>query len=87
MTRVFLLFIFKKNSYIPCVTYSLTRGCVFFSYQYCNVDDKAFLGNDSQVKQQWKRSDRFYAMTQCTHDNNGGEEVFCVVGAPITVTT
>jgi hypothetical protein len=37
----------------------------------CNVDDKALLGNDS-VKQQWKRSDCCYAMTQYTHVNNGG---------------
>jgi hypothetical protein len=49
---------------------------------YCNVDDKALLGNDS-VKQQWKRSDRCYAMTQYTGVNSGGEDVFCVVGAVV----
>jgi hypothetical protein len=47
------------------------------------VDDKALLGNDS-VKEQWNRSDRYYAMTQYTHVNNGGEDVFCVVGAVVT---
>jgi hypothetical protein len=35
------------------------------TWEYCNVDDKALLGNDS-VKQQWKRSDRCYAMIQHT---------------------
>jgi hypothetical protein len=40
------------------------------------VDDKALLGNDS-VKQQWKRSDRCYAVAQYTRVNNGGEDVFC----------
>jgi hypothetical protein len=49
---------------------------------YCNVDDKALLGNDS-VKQQWKRSNRCYAMAQYTHVNNGDEGVFCVVGAVV----
>jgi hypothetical protein len=44
------------------------------------VDDKALLGNDP-VKQQWKRSNRCYAMTQYTHVNNGDEDVFFVVGA------
>jgi hypothetical protein len=34
------------------------------------------LGNDS-VKQEWKRSDGCYAMTQYAHVNNGGEDVFC----------
>jgi hypothetical protein len=42
----------------------------------CNVDDKALLGNDS-VKQQWKDSDRCYAITQYTGVNNGVEDVFC----------
>jgi hypothetical protein len=46
------------------------------------VDDKALLGNDS-VKQQWKRSDSCYAMTQYTGVKNGGEYVFCVVGAVV----
>jgi hypothetical protein len=46
------------------------------------MDDKALLGNDS-VMQQWKGSDRCYAMTQYTHVNNGGENVFCVVGAVV----
>jgi hypothetical protein len=46
------------------------------------VDDKALLGNDS-VKQQWKQSDHCYAMTQYTRVNNGGEDVFCVVGAVV----
>jgi uncharacterized protein with von Willebrand factor type A (vWA) domain len=50
--------------------------------EQCNVDDKALLGNDS-VKKQWKRSDRCYAMTQDTHVNNGGEDVFSVVGAVV----
>jgi hypothetical protein len=49
---------------------------------YYNVDDKALLGNDS-VEQKWKRSDRCYAMTQYAHVNNGGESVFCVVGAVV----
>jgi hypothetical protein len=40
------------------------------------VNDKALLGNDS-VNQQWKRSDRCYAMTHYTLVNNGGEDVFC----------
>jgi hypothetical protein len=40
------------------------------------------LGNDP-VKQQWKRSDRCYVMTQYTYVNNGGEDVFCVVGAVV----
>jgi hypothetical protein len=50
--------------------------------RYCNVDDKALLGNDS-VKQQLNRSDRCYAMAQYTHVNNGGEHVFYVVGAVV----
>jgi hypothetical protein len=50
--------------------------------RYCNVDDKALLGNDS-VRQQRKRSDRRYAMTQYTRVNNGGEDVFCVVVAVV----
>jgi hypothetical protein len=55
----------------------------FYSFLiYCDVDDKELLGNDS-VKQQWKRSDRCYAMTQYTRVNNGGEDVFCVVGAVV----
>jgi hypothetical protein len=49
---------------------------------YCNVDDKALLGNDP-VKQQWKRSDRCYAMTHYTHVNNGDEDIFSVVGAVV----
>jgi hypothetical protein len=40
------------------------------------VDDEALLGNDS-VKQQWKGSDRCYAMAQYTGVNNGVENVFC----------
>jgi hypothetical protein len=48
--------------------------------EQCNVDDKTLLG-DGSVKQQWERSDRFYAMTQYTRVYNGGEYVFCVVGA------
>jgi hypothetical protein len=28
-------------------------------------------------------SDRFYAMTQCTHVNNGGGDVFCMVVAVV----
>jgi hypothetical protein len=46
------------------------------------VDDKALLGNDS-VEQQWKHSDRCYAMAQYTRVNNGGKDVFCVVGAVV----
>jgi hypothetical protein len=49
---------------------------------YCNVDDNAFLGNDS-VKQQWKRSDSCYAMIQHTCVKNWGEDVFCAVGAVV----
>jgi hypothetical protein len=45
--------------------------------EQCNKDDKALLGNDS-VRQQWKCSDRCYAIAQYTHVNNGGENV-CVV--------
>jgi hypothetical protein len=48
----------------------------------CNVDDKALLGNDS-VEQQWNHSDRCYAITQYICVNNGGEYVFCVVGAVV----
>jgi hypothetical protein len=40
------------------------------------------LGNHS-VKQQWKGSDRCYAMAQYIGVNNGGEDVFCVVGAVV----
>jgi hypothetical protein len=47
-----------------------------------NVDDKSLLSNDP-VKQQWKRSDRCYAMAQYTHVNNGDEDVFSVVGAVV----
>jgi hypothetical protein len=43
------------------------------------MDEKALLDNDP-VKQQWKRSDSCYAMTQYTYVNNG-DDVFCVVGA------
>jgi hypothetical protein len=46
------------------------------------VDEKALLGNGS-VKQQWKRSERCYAMAQYTRVNNGSEDVFCVVGAVV----
>jgi hypothetical protein len=46
------------------------------------VDDEALLGNDP-VKQQWKGSDRCYAMTQYTHVNNGDEDVFSVVAAVV----
>jgi hypothetical protein len=46
------------------------------------MDDKALLGNNS-VKQQWKRSDSRYAMTQYTCVNTGDEDVFCVVGAVV----
>jgi hypothetical protein len=34
------------------------------------------LGNDP-VKQQWKGSDRYYAMAQYIGVNNGVEDVFC----------
>jgi hypothetical protein len=40
------------------------------------MDDKALLGNDS-VKQEWKGSDRCYAIAQYTGVNNGVEDVFC----------
>jgi hypothetical protein len=50
--------------------------------EQCNGDNKALLGNES-VKQQWNRSDRFYEMTQYSYVNNGGEDVFCVVGAVV----
>jgi hypothetical protein len=40
------------------------------------VDDEALLGNDP-VTQQWKGSDRCYAMDQYTGFNNGAEDVFC----------
>jgi hypothetical protein len=40
------------------------------------VYDGALLGNDP-VTQQWKGSDRCYAMAQYTGDNNGVEDVFC----------
>jgi hypothetical protein len=40
------------------------------------VDDEALLGNDS-AKQQWKGSDRYYAMAQYAGVNNGLEDVFC----------
>jgi hypothetical protein len=53
------------------------------SITYCNVDDKALLGNDSVKQKQWNCSDRCYAMTQYTHVNNGDEDVFCVVGAVV----
>jgi hypothetical protein len=43
---------------------------------YCNVDDEELLGNDP-VTQQWKGSDRCYAMAQYTGVNNGVEDVFC----------
>jgi hypothetical protein len=43
---------------------------------YCNVNDEALLGNDP-VTQQWKGSDRCYAMAQYTGVNNGVEDVFC----------
>jgi hypothetical protein len=49
---------------------------------YCNVDDKGLLGKDP-IKQQWKGSDRCYAMAQYTDVNNGDEDVFSVVGAVI----
>jgi hypothetical protein len=52
-------------------------------FLYCNVDDKALLGNDP-VKQQWKRSDRCYVMTQYIRFNNEGKDVFSVVGAVVT---
>jgi hypothetical protein len=42
---------------------------------YCNMDDEALLGNDP-VRQQWKGSDRCYAMAQYTSANNGVEDVF-----------
>jgi hypothetical protein len=56
--------------------------CDFKSYSYCNVDNKALLGDDP-VTQQWKGSDRCYAMTQYPGDNSGDEDVFCVVGAVV----
>jgi hypothetical protein len=40
------------------------------------VDDEALLSNDS-VKQQWKDSDRCYAMAQYIGVSNGVEDVFC----------
>jgi hypothetical protein len=40
------------------------------------VDDEALLGKDP-VTQQWKGSDRCYAMAQYTGVNNGAEYVFC----------
>jgi predicted nucleotide-binding protein (sugar kinase/HSP70/actin superfamily) len=40
------------------------------------VDDEALLGNDP-VTNQWKGSDRCYAMAQYTGLNNGVEGVFC----------
>jgi hypothetical protein len=43
------------------------------------------LGNDP-VKQQWKGSDRCYAMTQYTRVNNEDEDVFCVVGEVVVTT-
>jgi hypothetical protein len=49
---------------------------------YCNADNKPLLGNYT-VTQQWKRSDRCYAMAQYTRVNNGGEDVFCVFGAVV----
>jgi hypothetical protein len=58
-----------------------TRNAIIVLLYY-NVDDKALLGNDP-VKQQWKGSDRCCLMTQYTHVNNGGEYVFCVVGAVV----
>jgi hypothetical protein len=43
---------------------------------YCKVYDEALLGNDP-VTQQWKVSDRCYAMAQYTGFSNGAEDVFC----------
>jgi hypothetical protein len=85
---MFALFVYEiLNSFrIEKYLKSLKRGRNYVRhishFEYCNVNDKALLGNDS-VKQQWKRSDRCYAMTQCTHINNGGEDVFYVVGAVV----
>jgi hypothetical protein len=50
--------------------------------QYCNVDNEALLGN-GPVKQQWKGSDRCYAITQYTGVNNGVKDAFCMVGAAV----
>jgi hypothetical protein len=47
-----------------------------WEWRYCNVDDEALLGNDP-VTQQWKGSDRCYAMAQYTGANNGVEDIFC----------
>jgi hypothetical protein len=44
------------------------------------VDDEA---DNDPVKQQWKGSDRCYAMAQYTDVNNGVEGDFCVVGAAV----
>jgi hypothetical protein len=53
---------------------------------YCNVDDEALLDN-GPVTQQWKGSDRCYAMDQHTGVNNGVEDVFSGrCGGYITVT-
>jgi hypothetical protein len=74
-----MIFVFKIWSYD--VLFKPLKNAVKLSRTlYCNVDDKALLGNDS-IKQQWKSSNRCYAMTQYTHVNNGDEDVFCVVGA------
>jgi hypothetical protein len=40
-------------------------GRTALRWEQCNVDDKALLGNDP-VKQQWKGSNRCYAVTQYT---------------------
>jgi hypothetical protein len=63
----------------PNIYYGNLRSAMI---KYCNVDDKASLGN-GPVKQHWKSSECCYAMTQYTHINNGDEDLFCVVGAVV----
>jgi hypothetical protein len=77
-----LCFIIKNRIHTTQYSDVHSSNTMYKHNLYCNVDEKALLGNDL-VKQQWKRSDRCYAMTQYTHVNNGGEDVFCVVGAVV----
>jgi hypothetical protein len=72
---------FSREQLTKHVSKATTKSCDRGN-RYCNVDDKALLGNDS-VKQQWKLSNRCHSMTQYTHVNNGDEDVFCVVGAVV----
>jgi hypothetical protein len=57
------------------------HAAIIIPPKYRNLDDETLLGNDT-VKQQWKGSDRCYAMAQYTGVNNGAD-VFCVVGAAV----